>query len=179
MKCHELSDSTERSGLRSCMAAKGHHSPAFEQGQVTSTSSSNLPNDAGPGGVGSSSTSPMLTYFTNPLSQQDTSRLLCPARPNRVSASSIWLTPTATNSVSLGLCFRFGEPIECTMILKRLNHSQIQAHTAAASDCPSPCDRLARRAKFRFTKTPNQWPISGHPVPVRGAVARRHERGMG
>jgi uncharacterized glyoxalase superfamily protein PhnB len=32
------------------MAAKGHHSLAFEQGQATSTSSSNLPNDAGPGG---------------------------------------------------------------------------------------------------------------------------------
>jgi hypothetical protein len=47
------------------------------------------------------------------------------------------------------------------------------------ADCPSPCDKLARRAKFRFAKTPNQWPISGHPVPTRGAVARRHERGMG
>ena len=23
-------------------------------------------------------------------------------------------------------------------------------------DCPSPCDKLARRAKFRFTETPNQ-----------------------
>ncbi len=53
------------------------------------------------------------------------------------------------------------------------------SRTAAASDCPSPCDKLARRAKFRFAKTPNQWPISGHPVPTRGAVARRHERGMG
>ena len=30
-----------------------------------------------------------------------------------------------------------------------------------------------------FTQTPNQWFNSGHPVPVRGAVARRHERGMG
>jgi hypothetical protein len=47
------------------------------------------------------------------------------------------------------------------------------------NDCPSPCDKMARRAKFRFAKTPNQWPISGHPVPARGAVARRHERGMG
>jgi len=74
--------------LRSCMAAKVRHSPAFEQGQVTSTSSSNLPNDAGPGGVGSSSTSPMLTHFTNARSQRDTSRLLCPAMPNGVSASS-------------------------------------------------------------------------------------------
>src|SRR5947208_12266201 len=102
MKCHELSDSTEHWGLRSCMAAKSHHSPAFEQGQATSTSSSNLPNDAGPGGVGSSSTSPMLTYFTNARSQQDASRLLCPAMPNGVSGSSTWLTPTATNSVSPG-----------------------------------------------------------------------------
>jgi hypothetical protein len=53
------------------------------------------------------------------------------------------------------------------------------AKIVATRDCPSPCDRLARRAKFRFTETPNQWPISGHPVPRRGAVARRHERGMG
>src|SRR5258708_35015154 len=51
--------------------------------------------------------------------------------------------------------------------------------TAAASACPSPCGRLARRAIFRFTETPNQWLNSGHPVPRRGAVARRHERGMG
>jgi hypothetical protein len=51
--------------------------------------------------------------------------------------------------------------------------------TATATACPSPCDTLARRANFRFAKTPNQWPISGHPVPTRGAVARRHERGMG
>jgi hypothetical protein len=47
------------------------------------------------------------------------------------------------------------------------------------SDCPSGCDRLARRAKFRFTETPNQWLKFGRPVPARGAVARRHERGMG
>jgi hypothetical protein len=53
------------------------------------------------------------------------------------------------------------------------------AKIVAPTDCPSPCDKLARRAKFRFAKTPNQWPISGHPVPARGAVARRHERGMG
>ena len=32
---------------------------------------------------------------------------------------------------------------------------------------------------FRFTESPNHLPISGHPVPTRGAVARRHERGMG
>jgi len=31
----------------------------------------------------------------------------------------------------------------------------------------------------RHTHTPNQWSYSGDPVPVRGAVARRHERGMG
>jgi hypothetical protein len=60
-----------------------------------------------------------------------------------------------------------------------LSQSQIHARTAAAIDCPSPCDKLARRAKFRFAETPNQWPISGHPVPARGAVARRHERGTG
>ena len=56
------------------------------------------------------------------------------------------------------------------------------SHTAGPaqpSHCPSPCDKLARRANFRFAETPNQWPISGHPVPARGAVARRHERGMG
>ena len=38
--------------------------------------------------VESSSTSPMLTHFTNARSQRDTSRLLCPAMPNGVSASS-------------------------------------------------------------------------------------------
>jgi hypothetical protein len=48
-----------------------------------------------------------------------------------------------------------------------------------AIHCPSPCGRLARRAIFRFTETPNQWLKCGHPVPARGAVARRHERGMG
>jgi hypothetical protein len=53
------------------------------------------------------------------------------------------------------------------------------AVAGAASDCPSPCDKLARRAKFRFTEAPNQWLNFGHPVPTRGAVARRHERGMG
>jgi hypothetical protein len=53
------------------------------------------------------------------------------------------------------------------------------SRAAAASRCPSPCGRLARRAIFRFTETPNQWLNSGHPVPTRGAVARRHERGMG
>ena len=37
----------------------------------------------------------------------DTTRLRCPAMPNGVSASSTWLPPTATNSVSLGLCSRF------------------------------------------------------------------------
>ena len=61
--------------------------------------------------------------------------------------------------------------------------SKSRAARAREDRChkPSPvaCDRLARRAKFRFAKTPNQWPISGHPVPARGAVARRHERGMG
>src|ERR1700724_4154698 len=48
-----------------------------------------------------------------------------------------------------------------------------------AIHCPSRCGRLARRAKFRFSQTPNQWLNSGRPVPTRGAVARRHERGMG
>ena len=57
-------------------------------------------------------------------------------------------------------------------------HSSTQ-RDGPASDCPSGCGRLARRAKFRFTETPNQRLISGHPVPTRGAVARRHERGMG
>jgi hypothetical protein len=49
----------------------------------------------------------------------------------------------------------------------------------AGNACPSDCGRLARRAIFRFTGTPNQWLNSGRPVPTRGAVARRHERGMG
>jgi hypothetical protein len=53
------------------------------------------------------------------------------------------------------------------------------AKIVAPTDCPSPCDKLARRANFRFAQTPNQWLISGHPVPTRGAVARRHERGTG
>jgi hypothetical protein len=48
-----------------------------------------------------------------------------------------------------------------------------------ATRSPSSCGRLARRAIFRFTETPNQWLNSGRPVPTRGAVARRHERGMG
>src|ERR1700682_3825713 len=48
-----------------------------------------------------------------------------------------------------------------------------------ANPCPSPCGSLARRANFRFTGTPNQWLNSGRPVPIRGAVARRHERGLG
>jgi hypothetical protein len=48
-----------------------------------------------------------------------------------------------------------------------------------AEICPSPCDKLARRANFGFSETPNQLLNSGHPVPARGAVARRHERGMG
>src|SRR6267154_1068648 len=69
----------------------------------------------------------------------------------------------------------------------RTRKPQISAGTArrgrakivATRACPTPCDKLARRAKFRFAKPPNQWPISGHPVPTRGAVARRHERGMG
>jgi hypothetical protein len=55
----------------------------------------------------------------------------------------------------------------------------IRAGPGAASDCPSGCGRLARRAIFRFMETPNQWLNSGHPVPIRGAVARRHERGTG
>ena len=38
---------------------------------------------------------------------------------------------------------------------------------------------MARRVKFRFTETPNQVLNCSHPVPTRGAVARRHERGMG
>src|ERR1700712_5220141 len=37
---------------------------------------------------------------------------------------------------------------------------------------------LARKI-FRFTFYPNHRPISGCPVPARGAVARRHERGTG
>jgi hypothetical protein len=32
---------------------------------------------------------------------------------------------------------------------------------------------------FRFTETPNHQLISDRPVPTRGAVARRHERGTG
>jgi hypothetical protein len=37
-------------GLRSCMAAKNRHSPAFEQGRAILTSSPSLPGGAGPGG---------------------------------------------------------------------------------------------------------------------------------
>ncbi len=55
----------------------------------------------------------------------------------------------------------------------------LRSGSAPASDCPSPCGSLARRAILRFTETPNQWLNSGRPVPARGAVARRHERGMG
>src|SRR5664279_2940914 len=49
----------------------------------------------------------MLTHFTTVRSERDTSQLPCPAMPSGVSASSTYLTPTATNSVSLGLCSRF------------------------------------------------------------------------
>jgi hypothetical protein len=50
----------------------------------------------------------------------------------------------------------------------------------ATTETPLPaCDKLTRRAKFRFAQTPNQWLNFGHPVPTRGAVARRHERGTG
>src|SRR6267143_1910962 len=46
----------------------------------------------------------MLMHFTAVRSQQDTSQLPCPAMPNGESATSTSLNPTATNSVSLGLC---------------------------------------------------------------------------
>src|SRR4030088_177353 len=46
----------------------------------------------------------MLMHFTVVRSQQNTSQLPCPAMPNGESATSTSLTPTATNSVSLGLC---------------------------------------------------------------------------
>src|SRR5258708_39554708 len=48
----------------------------------------------------------MLTHFTTVRSQRDTSQLPRPAMPNGVSASSTSLTPTATNSVSLGCVYR-------------------------------------------------------------------------
>src|SRR5258708_9774348 len=51
--------------------------------------------------------------------------------------------------------------------------------TVAVRHCPAACGRLARRAIFGFSETPNQWLNCGHPVPTRGAVARRHERGTG
>src|SRR6185312_7817929 len=38
---------------------------------------------------------------------------------------------------------------------------------------------MARRARLRFTPTPNQWLKRGRPVPARGAYRDRHERGMG
>src|ERR1700722_3125029 len=53
------------------------------------------------------------------------------------------------------------------------------SRTGALRACPSGCGRLARRAIFQFTETPNQWPNCGRLVPTRGAVARRHERGTG
>src|SRR5260370_42587933 len=46
----------------------------------------------------------MLINFTTVRSEGGASQLLRPATPNGVSASSTWLTPTATNSVSLGFC---------------------------------------------------------------------------
>jgi hypothetical protein len=61
----------------------------------------------------------------------------------------------------------------------RLGHDRVPPCAEAASARPSGCGRLARRAIFRFTETPNQWLNLGRPVPTRGAVARRHERGMG
>src|ERR1700757_828829 len=46
----------------------------------------------------------MSTNFTTVRSQRGASQLRRPVTPNGVSASSTWLTPTVTNSVSLGLC---------------------------------------------------------------------------
>src|SRR3954453_4808123 len=49
----------------------------------------------------------MLTHFTAVRSHRDTSQLPCPTMPIGVSASSTYLTPMATSSVSLALCSRF------------------------------------------------------------------------
>jgi hypothetical protein len=46
----------------------------------------------------------------------------------------------------------------------------------AASDCPSGCGSLARRAILRFTETPNQWLNSSRPASMRGAFRDRHGR---
>ena len=40
--------------------------------------------------------------------------------------------------------------------------------TCSAIICPSSCDRLTRRAKFQFTKTPNQWLYPAIPFRQEG-----------
>src|SRR6266852_8363972 len=63
----------------------------------------------------------MLMHFTVARSQQDTSQLPCPAMPNGESATSTSLTPTATNSVSLGLCCpRFNSHLWCGRSIRGL-----------------------------------------------------------
>jgi hypothetical protein len=106
-KCHEPSDSTAHWGLRSCTAAKIRHSPAFEQG----TSYLNL---IGQPAERRWSWWGRLIFYVADVDAlydralaADSSPLPCPTMPNGVSASSTSLTPTTTNSVSLGLCSRF------------------------------------------------------------------------
>ena len=51
--------------------------------------------------------------------------------------------------------------------------------TSPAMTMEGGCGRLARRARFRFPPTPNQWLRVARPVPARGAYRDRHERGAG
>jgi hypothetical protein len=51
--------------------------------------------------------------------------------------------------------------------------------STAGNPLPVALRQIGTTGKIQFTGTPNQCLNSGHPVPTRGAVARRHERGMG
>src|SRR6185437_7827805 len=55
----------------------------------------------------------------------------------------------------------------------------IKGAGSSATHCPSGCGTMARRARLRFTATPNQWLKVARPVPARGAYRDRHERGTG
>ena len=58
-----------------------------------------------------------------------------------------------------------------------INHSV--SFRARTSHAPEDCDKLTRRAKFRFSRRPNQVFISSHPVLVRRASAVVTDVGRG
>ena len=59
-------------------------------------------------------------------------------------------------------------------------HRPIQTPVPAFLRCTQrAAAQVARRARLRFTPTPNQWLKVARPVPARGAYRDRHERGTG